>query len=240
MRVAVLSDIHSNGPALEAVLAAIGTVDQLWVLGDIVGYGPHPDAVVARLRAVGALAVQGNHDAAVLGRIATDAFNDQARIAVEWTARTMAPATREWLASLPDTRVEGTFTLAHGSPREPLWEYLLSTAVARLNLAAFDTAHCLVGHTHYPLTFREDAGQMQMLPASDGDRLHLDERRCILNPGSVGQPRDGDPRASAMLLDTEAAAATWLRVAYAVAETQEAMRALPIPPGLADRLALGR
>ena len=149
MRLAVLSDIHSNLPALEAVLEAIGPFDQLWVLGDIVGYGPYPDAVVERLRDADALAVQGNHDAAALGRIPTGTFNDLAREAIEWTATAMTEANLDWLAELPEKRVEGDFTLAHGSPRDPLWEYLFSVPAARVNLAAFDTPYCLVGHTHH-------------------------------------------------------------------------------------------
>jgi diadenosine tetraphosphatase ApaH/serine/threonine PP2A family protein phosphatase len=240
MRVAVLSDIHANGPALEAVLAAVGEVEKVWVLGDIVGYGPHPDEVVARLQGVGAIAVQGNHDAAVLGRIPTGTFNGQARSAVEWTVEAISATTRAWLTAQPDSRVEGDFTLVHGSPREPLWEYLISIPVARLNLAAFATPYCLVGHTHYPLTFRDDSGRVEVLAAGDGARLVLDERRCILNPGSVGQPRDGDPRACAMLIDTDAREVEWRRVEYPVAETQRAIRALPLPVSLADRLVAGR
>jgi len=240
VRVAVLSDLHSNGPALEAVLDSMGTVDQVWVLGDTVGYGPHPDEVVARLAELGALAVQGNHDAAVLGRIPIGTFNAQARAAVEWTARTIVPATRAWLAAQPDTRVEGPFTLVHGSPREPLWEYLISIPVARLNLGAFETRHCLVGHTHFPLVFRDDDGQVESLTGGDGVRLQLDQRRCILNPGSVGQPRDGDPRACFMLLETEGGLVEWRRVEYPVAETQRAIRSLPLPVSLADRLMVGR
>lgn len=240
MRVAVLSDIHSNVHALDAVLAAIGAIDQLWVLGDIVGYGPHPDAVVERLRAEAAVAVQGNHDAAVLGLIATGTFNDLARAAVDWTAGDMTASTREWLAAQPQKRIEGDFTLAHGSPRDPLWEYLISVSVARLNMAAFATPYCLVGHTHYPLAFRDDRGRLEVLEATDGDRLTLDERRCILNPGSVGQPRDGDPRACAMLLDTQARDVEWRRIDYPIELTQRAMRALPLPRELADRLSVGR
>lgn len=239
MRLAVLSDIHSNLPALEAVLEAIAPFDQLWVLGDIVGYGPHPDAVVERLRDEDALAVQGNHDAAALGRIPIGTFNDLAREAIEWTAAAMTEANLDWLAELPEKRVEGDFTLAHGSPRDPIWEYLFSVPAARINLAAFDTPYCMVGHTHHQLTFRDDRGQVEALLARDGERLMLDERRCILNPGSVGQPRDGDPRACAMTVETDSGKVEWHRVDYPIEETQAAIRALPLPERLADRLELG-
>jgi diadenosine tetraphosphatase ApaH/serine/threonine PP2A family protein phosphatase len=239
MRVAVLSDIHSNAPALEAALAAVGDFDQLWVTGDIVGYGPHPNEVTQQLRALDAVAVQGNHDAAVLGRIPTGTFNDLARAAVTWTAETITPENLEWLAELPETRVEGDFTLAHGSPRDPIWEYLFSIPTARINLAAFETPYCIVGHTHHQLTFRDDEGQVEALFAEDGGSLTLDARRCILNPGSVGQPRDGDPRACAMTIDTGAGKVEWLRFDYDVAATQAAIRATTLPGRLADRLELG-
>ena len=218
---------------------SIGPYDQLWVLGDSVGYGPDPDAVVERLRAENAVAVQGNHDAAVLGRIPTGTFNDLARAAVEWTAGTMAPANLAWLAEQPEKRETGDFTMVHGSPRDPLWEYLFSVPSARLNLAAFETPYCLVGHTHQQLTFRDDRGQVEALLAGDGSELVLDERRCILNPGSVGQPRDGDPRACAMTIDTESGRVSWSRVEYPVDATQEAIRALPLPERLAERLESG-
>ena len=149
------------------------------------------------------MAVQGNHDAAVLGRIHTGTFNDLARAAVEWTAETMKRENLDWLADQPETRVEGDFTLVHGSPRDPLWEYLFTVPAARINLAAFETPYCIVGHTHHQLTFRDDDGRVEALLAEDGGTLTLDARRCILNPGSVGQPRDGDPRACAMTIDTE-------------------------------------
>ena len=239
MRVAVLSDIHSNAPALEAALEAVGAHDRLWVLGDIVGYGPHPDAVVERLRDADAVAVQGNHDAAVLGRIPIGTFNDLARAAVKWTAGTMKPDNLDWLAALPERRVEGDFTLAHGSPRDPLWEYLFSIPAARINLAAFETPYCVVGHTHHQLTFRDDKGQVEALLADDGGQLTLDERRCILNPGSVGQPRDGDPRGCAMTIDTDSGDVRWQRFEYDIEATQAAIRALPLPGRLADRLEMG-
>ena len=208
----------------------MGSVDQVWVLGDIVGYGPHPDEVVARLREVGALAVQGNHDAAVLGRIPTGTFNDQARDAVEWTAGTISPATRAWLAAQPDTAGGGRL---HAGPRQPARAPL---GVPHLHPGGPAQPGCvrdalLPGRATRtcPSPSVTTAARCEVLPAGDGDRLRLDERRCILNPGSVGQPRDGDPRACAMLLDTETREVEWHRVEYPVAETQRAIRALPLP-----------
>ena len=239
MRVAVLSDIHSNLAALDAVLEDLGAVDAVWVLGDIVGYGPDPDDVVERLRDIDAFAVRGNHDAAALGQLDASAFNDDARTAVEWTATRIGPETRAWLEALPERREADGFTLVHGSPRDPLWEYLFSVTVARRNLTAFTTTHCVVGHTHVPLVFREDDDVVELLTPGDGSTLTLDERRTILNPGGVGQPRDGDPRACAMLLDIEAGTAEWRRVAYPFEQTQDRMREQGLPVRLINRLAHG-
>jgi diadenosine tetraphosphatase ApaH/serine/threonine PP2A family protein phosphatase len=239
VRVAVLSDIHGNLAALEAVLAALRPYDTIWQLGDIVGYGPQPDEVVDLLRAEGAGGVCGNHDQAALGRIETSWFNADARRAVEWTAERIEPRTREWLATLPDRAVEGEFTLAHGSPRDPVWEYVYTAPVARASLAATATTHALVGHTHVPLVFREDDGRVEALSPSDGSQLALDGRRAIINPGSVGQPRDGDPRACGMLLDTETQTLEWRRVEYAFETTQQRMRELGLPARLVERLSHG-
>jgi diadenosine tetraphosphatase ApaH/serine/threonine PP2A family protein phosphatase len=239
VRVVVLSDIHSNAPALEAVLEAVSPWDRLWVLGDIVGYGPDPDAVVARLREENAVAVQGNHDAAAVGSLSTHMFNDMAKAAVEWTAETISGDTRSWLSSLPQQRIEAGFTLVHGSPRDPLWEYVFSVAVARASFEVLETDRCLVGHTHHQLTFRHDGTDVEGLSASDGARLVLDDRRCILNPGSVGQPRDGDPRACAMSIDTESGEVEWQRVEYPIKKTQRSIRDRGLPQALADRLELG-
>ena len=239
MRVAVLSDIHSNLAALDAVLADLGAVDAVWVLGDIVGYGPDPDAVVARLREIDAVAVRGNHDAAALGQLDASAFNDDARTAVEWTGETLSPETRAWLDALPERREVDGFTLVHGSPRDPLWEYLFSVPVARRNFGAFTTRHCLVGHTHVPLVFRDEDGSVESWATSHGSSLTLDDRRTILNPGGVGQPRDGDPRACAMVMDVEAGSVEWRRIAYPVEITQARMREVGLPVRLVNRLAHG-
>jgi len=239
MRVALISDVHGNLAALESILDALSPFDAVWHLGDVVGYGPEPVAVIRRLEAEGALGVRGNHDAAAVGEIDTEWFNDAARVAVEWSARQLTPEASDWLAGNPHTRVEGEFTLAHGSPRDPLWEYLYSTSLARANLPAFSTPYCLVGHTHVPLAFRETSGTVEMIAPDDGTVLELDARRTILNPGGVGQPRDGDPRASGALLDTSARTMTWRRASYAVAATQRAMQIAGLPQRLIDRLEQG-
>ncbi len=239
MRIAVLSDIHANLPALDAVLAALGEVDAVWQLGDVVGYGPHPDEVVARLREIGAVGVRGNHDEAALGSLDVAYFNPAARRAVEWTGRRMAPETRAWLEALPDRLEIDEMTLVHGSPRDPTWEYVTTTPAARVNLAAISTPYCLHGHTHVPVAWRDDDGQVELVRPSDGSELALDARRVLLNPGSVGQPRDGDPRASALVLDHEARRVTWHRVEYSVRAVQADIRAAGLPAWLADRLATG-
>jgi diadenosine tetraphosphatase ApaH/serine/threonine PP2A family protein phosphatase len=239
MRVAVLTDIHANVSALEAVLEAVAGFDALWVLGDSVGYGPDPDEVVERLIAEHAVAVRGNHDAAAVGLLPTRSFNEDASEAIDWTAEHMSDQTRTWLEALPERRTEGDFTLAHGSPRDPLWEYLYSVPAARRNFSEFETPYCLVGHTHVPLVFRDDEGSVELLAPSEGSRLVLDERRAILNPGGVGQPRDGDPRACAMVLDTSERVVEWHRIPYPVEEVQERMRRAGLPARLVARLAHG-
>jgi predicted phosphodiesterase len=239
MRIAVLSDIHGNLPALEAVLTALKPYDALWQLGDIVGYGPQPDEVVALLAAEGATGVRGNHDSAAIGLLDTEAFNDDARTAVEWTADRIQPRTRDWLAALSLTTVDGPFTLVHGSPRDPTWEYVYSAGVARANMALFETAHCLVGHTHVPLVFRQRGSKVETVSVRQGTPLALGAERLVINPGSVGQPRDGDPRASALLMDTDAATLEWQRVEYNIGQVQELMQQAGLPRRLSARLQFG-
>ncbi len=239
MRVALISDVHGNLAALDAILSALAPFDAVWHLGDVVGYGPHPDEVVSRLEAEGATGVRGNHDAAAIGEIGTEWFNDAARTAVEWSAKRLSDTAARWLAANPHKRVEGDYTLAHGSPRDPLWEYVLSPSAAAANLDAFDTPYCLVGHTHVPAAYLEAGGRMAVLAPHDGGTLELDGRRAIINPGGVGQPRDGDPRASGALLDTAAGTITWRRASYQIGTTQAAMRAAGLPQRLIDRLDFG-
>jgi predicted phosphodiesterase len=239
MRIAVLSDIHANLPALDAVLKAIGSVDVVWHLGDVVGYGPEPDAVVARLGEVGAVGVRGNHDAAAVGGREIEWFNPEARAAMEWTKRAIGPPTRAWLAALPERLVEGPFTLVHGSPRDPTWEYITSVPVARANLAALTTRYGLHGHTHVPIAYREDDGRVEPITPGDGSVLGLDARKTLINPGSVGQPRDGDPTASWLVIDSDRERCTWRRVAYDIASVQAAMIDAALPSRLVDRLSYG-
>jgi predicted phosphodiesterase len=240
MRIAVLSDVHGNLPALDAVLDALKPYDAVWQLGDVVGYGPQPDEVVARLVAENARGVRGNHDSAAIGELDTDSFNDDARAAVEWTRERINAETRSWLAALPLRSVEAPFTLVHGSPRDPTWEYVYNAAIARANFTEFDTQHCLVGHTHIPLVFRSrKSGGVETAIAREDSAMTLDDARLIVNPGSVGQPRDGDRRASGMILDTEAGTLEWHRVPYPIEKVQKLMKQLRLPPRLVARLEHG-
>ncbi len=238
MRIAVLSDIHGNLPALEAVLAALEPYDAVWQLGDVVGYGPQPNEVVARLIDEQAVGVRGNHDAAAVGELETDAFNDEARAAIEWTAEELDAQAREWLARLPAQFIEAPFTLVHGSPRDPVWEYVFTSGVARRNFPALDTPHGMVGHTHIPAVFRERAAGIEGITPGAAP-LDLGPARVIVNPGSVGQPRDGDPRASAMLYDPDEGRLEWHRVDYPIQRVQRLMAERDLPSRLAARLSFG-
>jgi diadenosine tetraphosphatase ApaH/serine/threonine PP2A family protein phosphatase len=241
MRVAVLSDIHSNLVALDAVLAHAGAVDAVWHLGDVVGYGPDPDGVVARLIEVGAVGVRGNHDAAALGGPEIEWFNPEARAAAEWTRDSIDPTTRAWLSALPERHRVDRMTLVHGSPRDPIREYISSADVALENLAVLDTEYGLHGHTHVPVAWCLAPGDERLSVAApeDGDAADLEGQRALINPGSVGQPRDGDPNASYLILDPDTVSVTWHRVAYDIVAVQAAIRAAGLPGRLADRLAFG-
>ena len=239
MRIAVLSDIHANLPALDAVLAAAGDVDAIWHLGDVVGYGPDPDGVVDRLREVGAVGVRGNHDAAACGGSEIEWFNPDARRAMEWTRSAISEATLEWLSDLPERRTVGQCELVHGSPREPLWEYVTSVPVARANLALLEAPIGLHGHTHLPIAFLDEDGRVDVVGPGRDSELELRGRRALVNPGSVGQPRDGDPEASFMVLDPDTGRVQWHRVPYDIDAVQAAMRAAGLPAALAARLSVG-
>lgn len=242
MRYLILSDIHGNLPALQMVLADAGHFDAIWCLGDIVGYGPNPDECVNRLREFPHVCVAGNHDWGAIGRADPFIFNNEARQALSWTRTELAFENLRYLAELPSlVQLEGTL-MAHGSPREPIWEYLLDAETARAGFAAADFTLGLVGHTHIPLIFEwlETTRSVRLLLPDWEAPLPLEGRRLIINPGSVGQPRDGDPRAAYAILDTEAGTWEARRVAYPVEITQERMRARGLPQRLVDRLELGR
>jgi diadenosine tetraphosphatase ApaH/serine/threonine PP2A family protein phosphatase len=240
VRLAVLSDIHANLAALDAVRADLPAVDETWVLGDIVGYGPQPNEVIVALQEMGARSVLGNHDAAAIGTIDTAWFNPDAARAIEWTTGVIDENARAYMATLPEVRTEGRITAVHGSPRDPLWEYIVGSEVAAANLPAFATSVCLHGHTHVPVVFRSDDGRPAAVPAVPGDPVSIRAGRSLVNPGSVGQPRDGNPAASYLVLDTDADTVEFRRVAYDIDATQKAMHHAGLPPRLAERLSYGR
>jgi predicted phosphodiesterase len=238
LRVGLLSDIHANLVALETVLERLGRVDALWVCGDSVGYGPDPSDVLALLVERGATVVAGNHDRAVANGEDLELFNAPAAAAARMHQSWLSAAERDALGALPRTLETNDVTLCHGSLRDPLWEYVTNPKSAAASLALAKTSHCCAGHTHVPALFREKA---------DGPkpgRLRYDtpyplEPRAFLNPGSVGQPRDGDPRACYAVLDLAAGTVTFHRSSYRIDETQRRIRARGLPPIFAERLAFG-
>jgi predicted phosphodiesterase len=244
MRIAVLSDIHANLPALEAVASDLPPVDQVWVLGDTVGYGPQPNEVVATLQAMGARSVLGNHDGAAIGTVDPADFNADARAAIEWTAEAIDGNARAYLASLPEVRIDGDLTAVHGSPRDPVWEYITGPGVAAANFAAYETRLCLFGHTHLPAVFRSVDGAVEATPGLPGTSSPLGAERALLNPGSVGQPRDGLRDAAYAVLDLDgtpgADSFEFRRVRYDIERTQRLMREAGLPGRLAERLSYGR
>jgi len=242
MHILIISDIHSNLAALEAVLKAANEegYDRVWCLGDVVGYGPAPNDCVTEVQSLEALCIAGNHDWAALDRIPLEDFNRDAQEASRWTRDQLTLQSVSYLEGQPKLRVEGDFTLAHGSPRYPIWEYIQLPSIAAANFAHFDTSYCLVGHTHVPAVFRalDDRKAEMFFPPLDVP-LALGEGRLIINPGSVGQPRDGDSRASYAVLDGEADAIRFHRVEYPIGRTQTRMKEAGLPKRLADRLAFG-
>jgi diadenosine tetraphosphatase ApaH/serine/threonine PP2A family protein phosphatase len=239
VRIAVVSDIHGNLHALEAALADIDaeSPDELWCLGDIVGYGPRPNECCDLVRERATISLCGNHDLAVLGSLDVDEFSGDAATAARWTAEVIGDEQRAWLASLqPLARREGA-QLFHASARDPVWEYVLSEQAALASILAADDPLVLVGHSHVALALAWDGEEISGGLAPDGMELELAGSRCLLNPGSVGQPRDGDPHAAWLLLDE--GRASFRRAAYDVAATQAEIRELGLPDALAGRLAHG-
>jgi predicted phosphodiesterase len=244
MRIAVLSDIHANLAALEAVRADLTDVDQVWVLGDIVGYGPQPNEVIAILQEMGARSVLGNHDGAAIGIVDPAYFNPDARAAIQWTAGVLDENARTYLATLPEVRRDGGLTGVHGSPRDPIWEYIASRSIAEANFDSFETQVCLFGHTHLPIAYRLVDGSVEAVPGLPDEVVQVGTARALLNPGSVGQPRDGLPDAAYAILDVsdgaDGGSMSFHRVGYEIDRTQRLMTDAGLPARLVERLRYGR
>jgi len=242
MRVAVVSDIHGNLHALEAVLAAVDAdpVDAVWCLGDVVGYGPKPNECCDLVRARARIALCGNHDLAVAGTLDLGEFSGDAAVAARWTRGVLREDSLAWLKGLePSGEAEGV-SIFHGSARDPVWEYVLTDEAAITTLLLADTQLVLVGHSHVALQIVLRGSELEGGLAPEGTVLGLGEARWILNPGSVGQPRDGDPRAAYLVVDLDAGTATFRRVEYDIAATQAEMREADLPEMLAMRLSVGQ
>ena len=240
MRIAALSDVHANLRALEAVLAEIdaGRFDGIWCLGDLVGYGPKPNECTALLQERSTVCLAGNHDLVVLGKIPIDAFAGEAAAAARWTQTVLDESGRAFLASLEPQAAAPGAELFHGSPRDPVWDYVLSDESAASALARTEAPLVLVGHSHVALEI-SNGGELRGEPAPAGTKLELGGLRRLLNPGSVGQPRDGDPRAAWLEVDFGTGRATFHRTDYPVERTQAEMREAGLPEALALRLAFG-
>ncbi len=243
MRNAIVADIHANLAAFRAVLDDIegrGGVEEFWCLGDIVGYGPDPCQCIELLRQYNHVCIAGNHDWAAIGKLDTSYFNPDAAAACHWTTQQLSPEDVDYLGNLPLVVQKDDFTLVHGSPREPIWEYLLSTSNAGQNFAYFKSQFCLVGHSHMPLVFRySETGVCSSSSFSPDIGLVLGRSRLIINAGGVGQPRDGDPRASYAIYDSEAEMVRLYRVPYDIHATQARMVEHGLSMRLANRLSYG-
>ena len=240
MRIGIVSDIHSNVLALEAVLSDMGEVDALWCLGDFVGYGPWPNECVDLLLDRGVVAIAGNHDLAAIGAITTLDFNPDAARATAWTTEQLRPETRAYLEKLEPLSVVEGVTLAHGTPNEPIWEYLLNTSTAAVSFKRFQTQVCLVGHTHIPSVFVQDeVGAVGGAYMEPGAPFALGHYRVIANPGSVGQPRDRNPLASYLIFETEPLTLEWRRVAYDIGPVHTRILESGLPTFFAERLSRG-
>ncbi len=243
MRSLIISDIHSNLEALQSVLDLAGQsggFDEIWHLGDVVGYGPDPAACIELLREYDHRGVAGNHDLAVLGRIGLDYFNTHAAAAARWTRENLAQSHLDYLDGLP-LRIETyDFTAVHASPRSPVEEYVLSVPSAAQNFRHFDTARCLVGHSHFPFLCRQQGESAEFFEFPVGLAVNLEQGRYIINPGSVGQPRDGIPTASFAIYDSDLDSITHLRAEYDIAATQKKIRNAGLPGYLAARLSEGQ
>ena len=239
MRILVLSDIHSNLTALEAVLESAGAYDAVWCLGDIVGYGPDPNECIALVRGLNNLVcLRGNHDAATIGNVDQHTFNQDASLAISWTKRILGADGKEFLLSLPEKKIIGEVTLVHGSPHNPVWDYVMDYLTAIRMFEYFDTRLCMVGHTHVPAYWNEQSDSQNKSLVLDFQKKNVSER-VILNPGSVGQPRDHDPRASYAFFDPDDSTWELRRVEYDIKRVQERIKKTDLPYRHAMRLAEG-
>ncbi len=244
MKILVISDVHSNLAALNAVIQDAGAFDQVWCLGDVVGYGPEPNECIARLRAFDLVCLAGNHDLAAVGKLSPVDFGPEAREVIFWTHDRLSIANHDWLTSLPTVavRAEHGITLVHGSPRDPTWEYVMTPAIANAGLELMPTRIGLNGHTHVPIVFRKPTYEVGLTV----ERLEvnlaitLTRDRLLINPGSVGQPRDDDPRAAYALIDLSTMTFTQRRVQYDVNATQALMKLAQLPSRLRRRLRFGQ
>jgi len=242
MRTLIISDIHANLTALLAVLKDAQPFDQVWCLGDVIGYGPDPNECIERLRSLRRLVcVKGNHDAAILGEIDVQTFNYEAQASLKWLESILSLNNRRWLETLPERKTLENISLVHGSPRNPIWEYVTDVMVARANMSSFDTQICLIGHTHIPSIFlmegdSENAVRLNSLVPGEPFKI-ID--KAIVNPGSVGQPRDYDPRASYLIFDDDTDQWTHHRAAYNIPEVQERILEAGLPTRHAFRLEAG-
>jgi predicted phosphodiesterase len=243
MKVAVISDIHANLQALEAVLDAIGESEaqELWCLGDLVGYGGDPDPCVGLIAGHAAVCLGGNHDMAVVGKLPFEDFSRGASLAAQWTREVIAPDSLAFLASLQPQASEDHIGLYHASPRNPEWEYVLSALLANLCMDVQSERIALIGHSHVALSFTRYEGETATgEPRREGTELDISRGEWLLNPGSVGQPRDGDPRAAWLLLDLDEHRASFMRTPYDIAGAAGAIRAAHLPDSLAERLQYGQ
>ena len=243
MRVAIVSDVHANRHAFEAVLDAVEAsgAEELWCLGDLVGYGAEPDACVELARRHAAVCLAGNHDLAVCGQLPLGQFVRGAELSIGWTQEVIAPESLAWLATLEPQRLDEAVGLYHASPRDPVWEYVLSPLQAELCLDRLEHRVACIGHSHMALAYCRREG----VPASGdtcpaGTERDLAEGTWLLNPGSVGQPRDGDPRAAWLLLDLDSWSAEWRRVEYPIEDAARAIQQAGLPAALSDRLFQGQ
>jgi len=241
MRILVISDIHANLTALNAVLDQAGTIDAAWCLGDLVGYGPDPNECIQRvLELPNLICILGNHDAAALEQIDSATFNPEARQSLHWTQNTLTGASLAFLKQLPERVDTPQVTLVHGSPRQPVWEYLLDTYNATRCFEHFETPYCFVGHTHLPIIFHmHNDHSLAQLQVPEPDTYPTLQPRAIINPGSVGQPRDRDPRAAYAIYDSSNQKWGYQRVAYDIGAVQSRMIALGLPDRHIQRLAAG-